>query len=172
VRKPATVLMGLLVAMLLIGAVAAVAATITPNYVSASVSPRHKNQAPYTFTTSGAIHYRRCPHGVTKHNYCVSLPPGQTCTGTMGVDVKLGPDPLLVDQNKTIMSASGKVSSKCTYSITTTIPKSELTGTSRYRPHERGSYVYVSFSVKFGGNRVLRAKGARQQNVVAKLRQP
>jgi hypothetical protein len=163
--------MGLLVAMLLIGAVA-IAATIPPSYVSASVSPRHKLGAPYKFTTSGAIHYRRCPHGVTKHNYCVDVPPGQACKGAMSLAVKLGPDPLLVDQNKTILTTSGGVSSKCTYSITTTIRKSELTATSRYKPHQKGSYVFVSFLAKFGGNKVLSAKGARQQNVVAKLTQP
>jgi hypothetical protein len=163
--------MGLVVAMLLIGAVA-VAATIPPSYVSASVSPRHKLGAPYTFTTRGAIHYRRCPHGVTKHNYCVDVPPGQACKGTMALDVKLGPDPLLVDQNKTILTTTGDVSPQCTFSITTTIPKSELTGTSRYKPHQKGSYVFVSFVAKFRGNKVLSALGARQQNVVAKLTQP
>lgn len=172
-RKPAAVLIGPLVAMLCIGAVANAAGVIPTTSMSASVSPRHALKAPYTFTTSGAIHYRRCPHGVTKKNYCSSIPPGhQTCPGTVSLAVMLGPDPILADAGTTVLTTSGKTSDKCTYSITVTIPKADLTATVRYRPHQRGSYVYVSFLARFHGNSVLTAKSARQQNVVAKLTKP
>jgi hypothetical protein len=84
----------------------------------------------------------------------------------------LGPDPILADAGTTVLTTSGKTSDKCTYSITVTIPKADLTATVRYRPHQRGSYVYVSFLARFHGNSVLTAKSARQQNVVAKLTKP
>ena len=170
-RKPAVALTVLLVGMLGLGA-AAIASTITPSYVSASVSPRHVLRVPYTFTTSGAIHYRRCPHGTTKHNYCVDVPAGQACKGSLSLDVKLGADPLLADAGKKVLSTSGGVSKHCTYSITTTLPTSVLTATSRFRRRQKGAYVYLTFSARFDGNSVLSPKSARRQNVVARLTQP
>jgi hypothetical protein len=163
--------MGSLVVMLCIGA-AAVAATLTPSYVSASVSPHHLLKAPYTFTTVGTIHYRHCPHGVTKNNYCVDVAQGQACKGSVSLDVRLGSDPLLADAQKKVLTTSGAVSKKCTYSITTTLPTSVFTATSRFRRHQKGAYVYVKFAARFVGNSVLSPRSARQQNVVARLTQP
>lgn len=171
-RKSSAVLTGLLVAILGSASAAAVAASIAPTYVSASVSPHHVLKAPYTFTTSGTIHYRRCPHGTTTHNYCTDIPPGQACKGSVSVDVKLGRDALLTDAGKKVDTTSGSVSKKCTYSITTTLPTSVLTATSRFRRRQRGAYVYVSFSARFAGNSVLSPKSARRQNIVARLTQP
>jgi hypothetical protein len=157
--------------MLCIGA-AAFASTITPSYLSASVAPRHRSRAPYTYTTRGAIHYRRCPHGTTNHNYCTDLPPGQVCKGSVALNVKLGVDRLLADSRKKVLTTSGALKGNCTYSITTTLPTSVLTARSRYRRGQHGVWAYVSFSAKFAGNSVLAAKAARQQNVRAKLTQP
>lgn len=170
-RKPVAVSIALLGAMLCVVAVAS-AGSIAPSYVSASVSPRHRLHPPYKSTVTGTIHYRKCPHGTTKHNYCTSIPPGHVCTGTVTLHVKLGADPLLADAKKTIKTARGKVRKHCNYSITTTLPAADLTATSRYRPHQRGAFVYVSFLIRFNGNKVLSARSARRQNVVAKLRQP
>lgn len=170
-RRPIAVSIALLGALLSVVAVAS-AGSIAPSYVSASVSPRHKLQAPYKSTVTGAVHYRKCPHGTTKHNYCTDIPPGRVCTGTVTLHVRLGPDPLLADAKHTIRTARGKLSKRCTYSIRTTLPAADLTATSRYRPHQKGAYVFVSFLVRFNGNKVLAARRARRQNVVAKLTQP
>ena len=170
-RKPIAVSMALLGAMLGVVAVAS-AGSIAPSYVSASVSPRHKLGAPYMSTVTGTVHYRKCPHGTTKHNYCTDIPRGRVCKGTVTLRVRLGPDPLLADAKQTIQTATGKVHRHCTYSITATLPAADLTAITRYRPHQRGAYVYVSFLVRFNGNRVLSARRARKQNVVAKLTQP
>ena len=152
-RKPIAVSIALLGAMLGVVAVAS-AGIITPYYVSASVHPRHILHGPYRFTTSGKIHYRRCPHGTTKHNYCTVIPPRRACRGTVSLRVRIDRDPLLADQNTIVARASGKVRRSCRYSITTTIPTSDLTATSRYHPHEPGSYTYLTFFVRFNGKRI------------------
>lgn len=173
-RKYAAVPLGLLVAALCFGAVAN-AGIITPTKVSASVSPRHIiTGAPYKFTVSGTIRFNPiyCPPGTTNPAYCTVITAKQACSGKISLNVGLGKDPILADAKTTVKKTGGKVSSKCTFSIKTKIPKSDLTATSTYVPHQKGSYVFVNFKVKFLGNTVLNAKKARTQYVVAKLTQP
>jgi hypothetical protein len=175
VRKPAAVLLGVLVALLCFGAVAGATGSVPPIKVSASVSPRHQiAHPPYTFTTTGRITFPTvyCPPGTTNPAYCTAITAKKACTGKVSLSVSLGRDPILADAKKTIQKTTGKVSNKCTYSIKSKFRKSDFTATSHYVPHQRGSYVYVSFHVKFLGNSVLAAKQARTQNVVAKLINP
>jgi hypothetical protein len=174
VRKPAAVLLGLLAAMLCFGAVAS-AGIITPTKISASVAPKHQiRHPPYTFTTSGKITFPSvyCAPGVTNIAYCVVVTPAEACSGKVSLKVKLGADSILDDAGKTIKTTTGKVSSTCTYSIKVKFPNKDFTASQPYVPHQKGSYVHVSFFAKFLGNPVLNGKTARTQNVVAKLLQP
>ena len=178
-RKPAAVTLGLLVALLCFGAVAS-AGIINPIKVSASVSPHHQiSNPPYTFTTSGKITFPSyyCPPGTKKPipgqtNTCASITAKEACSGKISLSVSLGRDPILADAKTTIAKTGGKVSSKCTYSIKTKFPTADFTASQTYVPHEKGIYVYVSFHVKFQGNKVLNAQKARTQNVIAKLINP
>jgi hypothetical protein len=173
VRKPAVVLMGLLAAMLCFGAVAS-AGIINPTKVGASVSPRHIKKAPYTFTTSGKITFPTsyCPPGNSNPAYCVPITAAEACTGKVSLKIVLGKDPILADAKKTIKKTTGKVSSKCTYSIKTKLPKKDFKATSTYTPHQKGAYVHVAMVVKFLGNTVLNPASAHTQTVIAKLTQP
>jgi len=173
VRKPAAVLLGSLVALLCFGAVAS-AGIITPTKVSASVSPPYVKAAPYTFVTSGTITFPSlyCPAGTTNPAYCTTITKAEACRGKVSLKVKLGADPILGDAGSTIKSTTGKVSSKCTYSIKTKFPKSDFTATQIYVPHQKGAFVRVKMSVNFLGNTLLNAKAAKTQTVIAKLTQP
>jgi len=174
VRKYAAVPLGLLVAALCFGAVAS-AGIITPIKVSASVSPRHIiTGAPYTYTTSGSIRFNPiyCPPGTTNPAYCTVITAKEACSGKVTLKVGLGKDVLLTDAKTTVKKSGGKVNSKCGYKIKIKIPTKDLTATSTYVPHQKGSYVFVNFRVKFQGNSILNAKSARTQYVVAKLTQP
>jgi len=175
VRKPAAVLLGVLVALLCFGAVADATGIINPIKVSASVSPRHQiSKPPYTFTTSGRITFPTllCPPGTTNPAYCTTITAKEACGGKVSLKVTLGKDPILADANKTIKRTTGKVSGKCTYSIKAKFPKSDFRATKHYFAHEKGSYVHVSFHVSYLGDSVLKPKTARTQNVIAKLLQP
>ncbi|MDQ6776560.1 MAG: hypothetical protein M3071_10185 [Actinomycetota bacterium] len=176
-RKPVAVLLGSLVAILCFGAVAS-AGIITPTKVTASVSRPYTPHAPYTFVTSGRIIFSSlyCPPGLTSPAYCAKygaiLTKQEVCRGRVSLKVKLGRDPILGDAGSTIRSTTGRVSSQCTYVIKTKFPKSDFTATKIYRPHDRGVFVRVKFSVKFLGNTLLNARSARTQTVIAKLTQP
>jgi hypothetical protein len=186
VRKPAAVLLGTLVALLCFGAVASATSSkgskgyIKPIKVSASVFPPHQIfKPPYTFTVSGRITFNPyvCPPGEKPPppgttNTCIIVTAKQACYGKVSLYVALGRDPILLLARHRIFGTYGKVSGKCTYSISTTFPKPKFTATKFYFPHEFGSYIFVAFHVRFGGNAVLKAKSARTQYVVAKLIQP
>ena len=160
-RKPAAVLLGTLVALLCFGAVASATSSkgskgyIKPIKVSASVFPPGEKPP---------------PPGTT--NTCIIVTAKQACYGKVSLYVTLGRDPILLLARHRIFGTYGKVSGKCTYSISTTFPKPKFTATKFYFPHEFGSYIFVAFHVRFGGNAVLKAKSARTQYVVAKLIQP
>lgn len=147
-------------------------ATIPPTGVTASVSPSHVLAAPYTFTVSGSVTFRKCPAGSTDTSYCVNVPPGQFCKGTMTVSVKLDSDPLLADSNEVVQTVTGPLNGSCAYSITTTIPKADLTATSHFTNSTPGAFDNVTFSVKFGGNAILSPASASPQTVMARLTEP
>jgi hypothetical protein len=179
VRKPAAVLLGVLVALVCFGAVVAGArtGTIPPIKVWASVSPKHRVIPPpkyYTFYTSGHITFPTiyCPPGTTNPAYCTAVTAKEACTGKVSLYVHLGRDPILADAKTTVQRTTTKVTKKCTYFFKSKFPNSDFTATHAYVPHERGSYVFVGFHVKFLGNSVLAAKTARVQYVVAKLINP
>ncbi|MDQ6806701.1 MAG: hypothetical protein M3065_17445 [Actinomycetota bacterium] len=172
-RKRVAVLLGLLAAMLCFGAVAN-AGIITPTKVSASVSPHHRLGAPYNFVVRGSIRFPKlyCPPGTTNPAYCTIITNAHACRGKVSLTVDLGKDPILAAAESQIASTEARVSQQCTYKIRLHFPESDFTATHRYVPHEKGSYVKVRFHVKFLGNTVLNAKGAKTQKVVAKLTQP
>jgi hypothetical protein len=168
VRKSAVVMIALVVGMLGVGAVAG-AAVLSPTKVSAGV---HKAKHPaYTYTTSGKITYpsKYCLPGQTAPNYCVALTNPTVCNGKVSLTVKLGSDALLAASKKTIARATGKVSSKCTYSITTKFKSKLFTAKHSFSKGAKGSTVKVSFAAKFLGNAVLNAKSARTQTITAKI---
>lgn len=170
-RKPAVVLMGLLAAMLCLGAVAS-AGVVAPTKVSAGV---HKAKHPaYTYTTTGRITYpsQYCLPGMTGSNYCGTLTAKAVCSGRVSLTVKVGKDSLLGASKKTIARASGKVSATCTYSIKTKFKANLFKAKHAFAKRAKGSTAKVSFSVKFLGNAALNPLSARSQTVSIKVVKP
>jgi hypothetical protein len=166
-RKPAVGLI-LLGAMLCFGAVASAGVT-APTNVSAGVK-KAKHPA-YTYTTSGRISIpsQYCLPGTTGSSYCVPLTAAD-CAGRVSLTVKFSKDALLAASKKTVARASGKVSSKCTYSIKTTFKTKLFTAKKRFARHAKGSSVEVSFAVRFLGNTILNPRSAGTRTVSAAVK--
>jgi hypothetical protein len=166
VRKPAVVLVGLLAALLCFAAVAS-AGLLSPTKVSVGVKTA-KHPA-YTYTTTGKITFpsKYCLPGTTTPNYCVGLTNAAVCNGKVSLTIKMGKKSLLAASKKTIARSTGKVSSKCTYSIKTKF-KSKLF-TAKHAKGAKGAKVKVTFAVKFLGNALLNAKSASTHTVTAKI---
>lgn len=128
----------------------------TGRAIIVSVSPRHIKAPPYTYTISGRI--------VTSAN---------ACSGTLSLVVKLDTNPLLgLRSPKSVATATGRVRTTCRFSITVKLTTSEFTANKFFGGLAPGAWEYVSFYLRFNGNRTLQPAQARTQNVLGKLQQP
>lgn len=161
---------GLLALTLCVGGVAGAAGFVSPARFTASVAPKHiLASPPFTWTTTGnvVLPIYICAPGTSSPVYCVRTTAAE-CKGEVSVTVFLGTDRLLTDSGKQVASATGDVV-RCRYSITTHIPTSALTATSKIiNGRERGAYTGVYFYARFLGNSIFKPMDARTQIVIAR----